>query len=257
MAALRAVYAAADADLIYASAADDFISNPRFFALAVNALTNRPAAGYFARASGVDPETLKEKWVMGNAPQEGFIPPDEAFKAFLHSEIFVPGVSAVWRSDLLEQAGGFDTALGPQVDYFVNHALPAMAGVIFSTEIVAVSRFIPNSYSGAATDDQFFRRYALVERKLKALSLPHAYDPAWFGTWRRHVINGRLAVARQKGFLEHIRSQMAEIPPQERALLDPAFFAAYDRLLKQMEQLDRDLDQRFAQANAVFDAEAA
>jgi glycosyltransferase involved in cell wall biosynthesis len=256
LAAAHAAYQACEGDLLYASAADDYVSHPRFFESAVKALCHRNAAGFFGRASVVEPDTLAEKWVMGHAPKAGFVPPQAALKSFLHSGLFIPGVSAIWWRKLVQHCGGYDEKLGPQCDYFVNHALPALKGVVFSEDIVATCRLNPASYSAKATDKEFFERHALVEKKLKELALPYSFDPAWFRAWREHVINGRHASTRQKEFVSLVREKLGSMQPWERSSYPDRFLALTAQLTETCDVLERELEEKVAQARHIFNQQA-
>lgn len=252
-AAAQAAHQGASGELFYGSAMDDYICNPNFFALAIESLREFPAAaGFFARTSVIDPDTMAEKWVMGHSQIEGFLPPRDALFSFLYSQMFVPGSSAIWKRDLFNRCGGYDEALGPQCDYYINHAIPALSGVVFSKAVVTACRLFTDSYSGAAKDSQFFLRHALVEKKFRSLKFDYPVDVAWFRTWRDNVINGRLAVTRQSGFIQAVRSQLTDIQPWELSALPERFLTCKTRLLEDCDLLDKELAARVAEAEAIF-----
>lgn len=254
MPAAHAAFDACTGELLYCSAADDYLCNPHFFADAVAALRRQPAAGYFGRARVIDGETGAEKWVMGGAPKPGFNAPRDSLEAFLHSKIFVPGVSVIFRRQLIIAAGGYDEALGPQCDYFLNHALPALGGVIFSMDVVANSRLIEKSFSASASDDDFFRRHALVEQKIRAFPLGYRYDPAWFQHWRENIINGKFAFVRQKRLVEFVRQELASVEGWERSTIDPRYFTLAEQFLTALSPIAEDVEAKAKKAHAIFDA---
>lgn len=252
MPAAIAAHKAASGDLLFGCAIDDYICNPNFFSTAVTSLRKRPAAGFFGCASVVDPDTLAEKWVMGNAPQEGYLPAREAMIAFLHSKLFVPGVSAIWKRSFFDECGGYDPDLGPQCDYYINHALPALGGVIFSKTVMTVSRLFPSSYSQAVNDEEFFRRHALVEKKLRSLHTKYPIEKEWFNTWRFNLINGRLGVVRQKNFITSVRQTIGNIETWEFSVLPQDFVACREQLLKDCDALEKNLNARLAAAEEIL-----
>ena len=57
-----------------------------------------------------------------------------------------------------------------------------MCGAVFIDEFFAVVRVSERSYHRSANDQEFFRRHALIEAKLKSLDLPVPIDEEWLRT---------------------------------------------------------------------------
>jgi glycosyltransferase involved in cell wall biosynthesis len=247
--------AQATGNLLYAAASDDFLIDGEFFTHAVEALrSQRSAAGVFARAKVVDQDDLHELWTMGSAPKVGINTAENSLRAFFDSQIFIPGASAIWRLDLIRRAGGLDGTLGPQSDYFLNHALPAMAdGVVFLDRTVTAVRASANSYSSRVTDDDFFRRHALVESKLRALSAASRIPHSTVRSWRFAVVNARLSMTRQRALYDAVRAASTDIGEWERSSIPTQFWDFLNRTSHEMELLSDDLDRRSASAFATFD----
>lgn len=252
-AAFAAGMAKATGELLFAAAADDYVADRNFFANAVAALTRHPrAAGVFGAADVVDGASEAFLWKMGHAPSPGFIAPHDAMRAFLMGDMFVPGASVIWQRALFDSIGGFDPELGAQSDYFVNHALPAMHGVVFLPERVAVFRHFAQSYGHAASDETYFRRHALTERKLRALDLPYAIEPDWLRVWRDLVIKTRTKEVCQRDALERARRLLDAIPAGDYATVPPAFREWIDRLRADSERLAGALDEQRSAAAQIF-----
>lgn len=240
--------------LVCGSAADDFISNPRFFEMAVEATRNHPsAAGFAARAAVLDADTDKELWVMGHYPAPGFLSAEGAVKAFWDGSLFIPGASALWKRELVDKIGGFDEELGPQSDYFVNHALAALGGVVLSDEPVVAVRAAKSSYSATVSDADFFRRHALVEKKMRALDVSYQTAPESIKGWRERIIGHRSNIDLQERLTKSVRGYIESIQPSERHHLPSAFLAYLERLSEDIAPFEADILARRKVARKIFD----
>ncbi len=236
--------------LLYAAAADDFVCNPRFFELAVSSLARYPeAAGVFG-GSQVARDEGSPLWTMGMyGTHLTHVDPETAARDFLDGKLFVPGASSIWRRDLLEALGWYDAALGPQSDYYLNHALPMLHGVVSLNEVVSVTRLAEGSYSQAVDNEQYFRRHAMVEKRFRALDAIRLPEKA-VGRWRRHIINGRLSYDRQMRLVALYDETFAGLQEWERAGLLPEFLES-GALLK--DRIRQQLEAAKASAEKVFD----
>jgi len=187
VAALANAWQRAQGDIIYQFSSDDALCCRDFFGLGVQALADYPvAAGFFGLTETVSSETGDAIGRMGSALREGYMAPQEFTRGFLQGRVFVPGISSLWRRKLILAIGGYVSALGPQVDYFVNHVLPAKHGVVFASRTFAKARVSErrNSYSSNTTLEAAVHRFMLFERMMRA-SIP-AYigqDEDW-QRWR-------------------------------------------------------------------------
>lgn len=223
MKAFQKAYEKCNGELFFGTSADDYLCHPQFFEMAVKSLTKYDAAGFFARTKIVDGETVAPRGVMGEAPREGFLKPKEFLDLFSENKLFVPGSSSIWRKDLVDQVGGYDEELGPQSDYFINHALPALQGIVFKNEVVSIFREFSKSYGNNVTHTNFFHCHALFEKKMRALPLDYAYDFSKFHMWRQHTINLRLVCARQLDLIGMIKLKVDAIENREISSLTPKF----------------------------------
>ena len=241
-------------ELLYGSAADDYIDNPRFFELVVSAVAaNRTAAGVFGQSRVIDGVDGRELWVMGASSGGGYLTPARAIEEFGKGGLFVPGASAVWRREFVDRLGGFDPELGPQCDYFINHALPMLHGAVFIDQVVSVTRLFESSYSAARNDDEFFRYHALTERKFMSLPLEAPLSDDWRRAWRSNVMNGRLAITRQRQFSELIKRFYDGIQAWEESSLPQRFQECRREVLAHCAKLEEELAARIDRAESVFD----
>lgn len=195
-----------------------------------------------------------ELWVMGSsAGGGGYIDPARVVDEFANGQLFVPGASAMWRRDLVERLGGFDPELGPQTDYFINHALPMLHGVVFIDKVVSVTRLFRNSYSAASDDESFFHYHALTERKFISLPLQPKLSDDWRRTWRSNVTNGRLAITRQRQFIDLIRGFYEQIQPWEEGSLPPPFHDCRRAVEACRDGLESALASRVESAERIFE----
>lgn len=244
-----------DGELLYAAAADDYICNPRFFELTVSALASHPgAAGVFggssvARAEG---KTLWTMGMYGDRPM--FVAPEVAIRDFLDARLFVPGTSSIWRRTMLETLGWYDEALGPQSDYYVNHALAMLHGVFSLNEVVTVTRLAEGSYSQMADNEQFFIRHALVEKRFRSLGASVRLPEEGMGRWRRNLINGRLSYDRQMRLVGLYEESFANLQEWERAGLLPEFLEAGDILKERCWRIRQQLEAAKGSAEKTFDS---
>jgi glycosyltransferase involved in cell wall biosynthesis len=255
VAALRAGYAMTTAPLVLGAAADDVIASPGYFAAVNAALAAHPqAACVFAKAVLVDAETGKEHFVMAKAPRAGFIAPRQCLKDFLTDRIFIHGAAVVWRRPMVDRVGGYDAALGPRADLFLNLAVPALAGAVFLDLIAARVRFAVHGWGRSADDETHFRQYALVERKLQALDLTFRIKPDWRRRWRDHVINERLANGWQRRFLDAVHKPMAAFDPWHLPQFQPDLGEVAMRLSRNAPEWEAEIDRRVAAAERLFES---
>jgi glycosyltransferase involved in cell wall biosynthesis len=241
-------------ELLYAAAADDYICNPRFFGLAVSGLARHPGAAGVFGASRVARSENEMLWTMGMyGTQPAFIQPHIAVREFLDSQLFVPGTSSIWRRDMLESLGWYDEALGPQSDYYVNHALAMLHGVVSLNEVVSVTRLAEGSYSQAVNNEQFFRRHAMVEKRFRSLGGRTRLPDDGVHRWRQNIINGRLSFDRQMRLVRLWDEACANLQEWERAGLLSEFTESETYLKERCARLKVRLEAAKASAERAFD----
>lgn len=251
VAAFNCGFSLAIGELFYGSAADDFISNNKFFEIAVNKLRIRPdAAGVVFKTRVVEASTSEPLWDMGGG-WHGYISPENSIKAFFNGEMFIPGSSAIWRTDLVKHVG-FHEDLGPQSDYFVNHALPALNGAFFINAVSTIMRKSDATYSAQSSHLDYFARHALVERRLKQICKFRNVNNKKIDEWRLRIIDGRLSLTRQDKFIAMIHDFYSRIEGWEKDGLSERFLECQRYLIAELALLKLELENSKIEAMAVF-----
>ena len=268
-AAARRLLELCSGDLLCAAAADDYISNPRYFELAVAALQRFPqASAAYARATIVNADDGQELGSMGSYipgrrahaavkdPATGismqFIPPQEALTRFVSHHLFIPGCSVIFKRAFMTELDFLDETLGPQSDYFFFHALAALHGAVFIDTPVAVARVSDKNYNAGATDDDYFRRHALVEKKLRALALPYETEERLWAQYRTSTINCRAAEAFQRRLFDMVRDSCDSVPPGALRMFPPEPAAFVTGLRKDCARLEIKLDEQIERGRQIF-----
>jgi glycosyltransferase involved in cell wall biosynthesis len=268
-ATLRRCHELSTGELLYPAAADDHLSNPRFFELGVAALRRFPQAALaYARAAIVDADDGRTFGYMGSyTPSRGaegvvkysdagttveFVPPREALARFVTHNMFIPGCSVILRRAWMAEVGGYDETLGPQSDYFLNHALAALHGAVFVDAPAAVARVSERTYTGSASDEDHFRRHALTEKKFRALALPYPVNEQLFAQFREATINSRLAEFFQRQLLQGLRAACDSIPPDALQMFPPEPKAYVTTLQQDCARLEKTLEAQIERARAIF-----
>jgi glycosyltransferase involved in cell wall biosynthesis len=268
-ATLRRLLELCTGELLCPLAADDYLTNSRFFELGVAALQRFPQATLaYASAAIVDANDGRKLGDMGSyipsrrasgvvrysdaGASVQFIPPQEALTRFVSHHMFIPGCSVILRRALMAEVGGYDEALGPQSDYFLNHALAALHGAVFIDAPVAVARVSEKTYTGSASDEDHFRRHALVEKKLRALALPYQADERLFAQFRTAAISSRLVEAYQRQLFDNVRGSCDSIPSDALQMFpqEPAAFVS--SLKMDCARLETTLNRQIEEARAIF-----
>ena len=188
MAATKDVLGRVRGRYIFGEGADDFIINADFLALAAAAIESRPqAAGFYGVAGLLGAETNEVTGSMGSASREGYLSPQECYREILRGTMFVPGSSSIWKHDCIREIGGFDYSLGPQIDFLLNHALPARHGVVFTKTPMTVQRVYASATNFGAKAGTLWEatsRLEKVERRIKEWGLPYDGCEEDWRLWR-------------------------------------------------------------------------
>jgi len=244
---------AATGDLYFGAGADDYVCDPTFFAVAAELMRKRPKmAGVFGRSRLLDKTDDRFLWTIGAAPKEGYWSGQRFLDAFLGHKAFIPGSSLIVRLDLVKKAGGFQAELGPQSDYFINHALSAAYGVYYLSRDVAAFRVAPTTYSASASHEDYFRRHALMEKRLRAFASNRTFDPALVKAWRDGIVDSRFYASRQESFFAAVETVVRDLPPWEKRFLRPDFIQLAERYLQELAPMKEELEQQKAAAYAIF-----
>jgi glycosyltransferase involved in cell wall biosynthesis len=253
-AALAAGLRLASGELYFGAGADDYLCDPDFFGIAVEMMKARPsAAGVFARSRVISKNNDEFLWAIGYAPREGFVAGQEFLDLFLRHQSFIPGSSVLLRLDLLKNIGGFDPTLGPQADYFVNHAFAAVYGVFFLNRDVAAFRVAPTTYSAKATDKEYFTCHALMEKKLRDYAGKRRFDPRLLRFWRDGIINGRFNLKKCNELYEALLFFSEGAPLWEKKSTPKEFLEVVETATTALQPLKKRLDLNVLEAHSIFD----
>jgi glycosyltransferase involved in cell wall biosynthesis len=178
--------------IVYQFSSDDFVADPDFFRLGVEALNKHPnASGFYGVAAIVSAEENLLKGLMGRASLEGYVGPQKFLQEFLTDFTFVPGISSLWRKKLIDAVGGYDVRLGPQADYFINHALPCLSGVVFAKRHFATARVSEGrvNFSKKMNIYDEMKHWSLVEKKLRNVTTSFGNLDAEWECWRKYQLS--------------------------------------------------------------------
>ena len=177
---------------LYSGAADDFVINKDFFQKAVTALDqdSRPA-GFYGINGIVQAETDKLTMFCGTAEVPGYNTPRQCAEGFLKCRSIVTSPSCIWRTDLFLECWATDneglfTRLGPQIDFFVCHALAFKHGMVYEKTPFACQRVFASktNYSANMHLWQTASRYAELEKGLREIGLTYPDIEADWLRWR-------------------------------------------------------------------------
>ena len=229
MAALQNAWTRVSGDLVYQFSSDDALCDRDFFRSACDALSRHPdAAGFFGVARTISTESGDEIGQMGAAPREGFLAAREFLNDFLAGAAFVPGISSIWRRRMMPNFG-FHPGLGPQVDYLINHLLPAKHGVVFRRVVFAIARVSESgtSYSSTTSLEAITARLTKVERFMRTeLPIDAAPESAW-QNWRSMQMEAILAGRNP------IQARITQAKVSIRRVLPPSVFRMVNLLWRQ------------------------
>jgi glycosyltransferase involved in cell wall biosynthesis len=211
MSALHKGYSMATGDLICPVASDDYFTTPQYFQVVAKIMKESPhAAGVVCLAELVSTEMGKKLGVMGGCGgRTGFIPPREFMQAFMAHQAVVPGVSTMLRRDLIDMVGGYPAELGPQNDYFVNHALAGLVGFVFLSHSVCAHRMSTASVNAATNFPQKIKNYALVEKKMRGLHLFDGFNESQIQAWREVLVDSMMSLRVQGPLFQALKKVMA------------------------------------------------
>jgi glycosyltransferase involved in cell wall biosynthesis len=177
---------------VYPSAADDFVVNKDFFQKAVDALETEPRpAGYYGITGVYVAEKEKLTGGMGTAVAPGCNTPLQCYEGFLKCRAVVTSPSCIFRTDMYMAGGGREMGalidrFGPQMDFYLNHALAARHGMIFENTLFACQRVFEakTNYSSNQHLWATAERFAELEKGLREVGLTYPEMETDWVKWR-------------------------------------------------------------------------
>jgi len=185
---------------LYSGAADDFVISKDFFEKAVTALDRDPRpAGFYGINGILQAETDKLNMLCGTAEVEGYNTPLQCAEGFLKCRSIITSPSCIWRSQPFLDCWAKDNEalfarLGPQIDFFVCHALAFKHGMIYEKTPFACQRVFASktNYSANMHLWETASRYAEMEKGLRATGVTYpgmeADWPRWRAFWMTDTI---------------------------------------------------------------------
>lgn len=188
LAASQYALSRANGFFIYQAAADDFLIETGFFADAIDSFQTFPDVGLiYGRCVVIDAISQAITRGMGHGRQ-GYIMASEFVDGFLNldSPFFVPGASCLIKLSELRAMNGYDSRLGPQIDYFINHAIPSKSGAVFIDKAVAAVRQFSDksNFSSKVSLAQELQNFRIFAVKMMEVSREHSSVERWELWWR-------------------------------------------------------------------------
>lgn len=178
---------------IYCYSSDDFIISADFFKKAITALEKDPRpAGFYGICGIYVSEKEALSGAMGTAEVEGYNTPLQCAQGFLKCRSVISGLSCLWRREpFMRLAGDMPTLLrdlGPQMDFFLFHALAFVYGVHYEKTPFACQRIYEarTNYSANLQLWETARRYAGTEQRLRPLCQQYAEIESDWSRWRAY-----------------------------------------------------------------------
>jgi hypothetical protein len=171
------------------AASDDWVE-PDFFALAIQALENEPAAAYFcAETKLATPEgiCLGVRPIVRPSHTARYIDPIGASQLLFRVDQFVATSTAVFRREHLIAGNGFDPDLKSMADTHVARRLALIHGFCFAPKIVGTLTVASNSFSRstARSPAVIFELMARGRSAIDADSAhPEGYGELFESRWR-------------------------------------------------------------------------
>ncbi len=181
-------------DYVYSGAADDFVINKDFFLNAVAALDadSRPA-GFYGITGIYLAEKEKLAEACGTAEVAGYNTPLQCTQGFIKCRSVVTSPSCIWRRDLFLKQWAADNdglfaLMGPQVDFYVCHALAFTHGMHFQKTPYACQRVFEarTNYSANMHLWETASRFAELEKGLRSVAPTYDGIEADWMRWRAY-----------------------------------------------------------------------
>jgi glycosyltransferase involved in cell wall biosynthesis len=179
---------------VYSGAADDFVIGKDFFLDAVRALDADPRpAGFYGITGIYHAENEKLVGSCGTAEVEGYNTPLQCAQGFVKCRSVVTSPSSIWRRELFEKYWAQDNdqlfdLLGPQVDFYVCHALAFTFGMHYQRIPYACQRIFEarTNYSANLHLWETASRYSELEKGLRRVGLTYEGMEADWLRWRAY-----------------------------------------------------------------------
>ena len=176
----------------YGAGADDFVISKDFFKNAVTALDRDPRPAGFYGITGMylaEKERLVES--CGTAEVEGYNTPLQCARGFLQCRGIVTSPSCIWRRELFLKHGGLQmeslyARLGPQLDFYQNHAMAFTYGMYYEKAPFACQR-VYEAKTNLSSNLHLWQtagRFAEMEKELRTIGVNYPGMETDWSRWR-------------------------------------------------------------------------
>jgi len=195
VAACENLFSRGKGNYLYCGAADDFVINKDFFKKALTALDQDPRpAGFYGINGIIQAETDKLVMSCGTAEVEGYNTPLQCAEGFIKCRSVVTGPSCIWRRNLIMEYWGPERnaelfhRFGPQVDFYVSHALAFVHGMQYEKTPFSCQRIFATKTNFSANMHlwETASRYAELEKGLRAVGPTYPGMEADWTRWRAY-----------------------------------------------------------------------
>jgi glycosyltransferase involved in cell wall biosynthesis len=189
-------------DAVYCGAADD-ATDPEFVAVVLGALERHAAAGLAcaeARLISEDGTFLGFRPISMPLLREGYVSPAETAEMLRRLDNWVLSVVTIVRRDRMLAAGGFDEALGPFCDGYLERQIALESGFVFVPRVLGTWFVQSGGYSRSSSmnPETMTELISIVSERVKAAEgapFPRGYSGAF--SRRARFACARLAVLEQ------------------------------------------------------------
>jgi glycosyltransferase involved in cell wall biosynthesis len=187
----------------YGAAADDLVL-PGFFEKSLECLAQHPQAGLCSTLTRVSDEGGRDRGIFFRSPfgrlSPIYLPPSTVRQELLERGSWIVGCTTIYRRNVLIEAGGFRTELGPFCDGFVQKVLALRHGACFIAEPLTSWRRIDNSYSATVANDvRESQKVYEAARSLMVGDFSDIFSERYIARWQRRWKSDRISRFSKQG----------------------------------------------------------
>lgn len=177
-------------ELIYASAADDYIYDNNFFKKAVDELKSADIGGFFGKTALFSSEDLKPINIIGKSPYPK-ITSGVAAKEIFQGTLSIPSTSFIWRKSAGQFFNYYNSNYGPYADMILNYQIAERYGLGYKDDIYGMMRFEEKSYGNSIGKEDFLNGNLNLLKELLSIKNFTAKDKKLAEKWITKIIDSR------------------------------------------------------------------
>ncbi|KVN06949.1 glycosyltransferase family 2 protein [Burkholderia diffusa] len=241
-------------ELLHPRATDNPLVSETFFARAIDAFARYPGiAAVFALTRAIDEQgNVLGHWGAPRTKTE-YVSPEQGIEEFFLSK-YLSGESVILKRKLLIEHGGYDEALGPLLDLYINEALVALYGGVYLDDVVSATRLDMASFSRRQSTRQMLRQAALAEVKFRALPLAMTPKPEWIASYRDLHLADSLLWPQHRQLADALARITAQVRGWPRARVLPAAEQLCTALAAASEVLNTQCEQALTEARQLYES---